>query len=131
MNAKEMKNIDRLDFEETKREPAFDLGYRRYRLYRDDNFDFQVGISGNGFEARRNLSLDGLVEIRNWIDEVVTASGRGDPKQIIDNARLASLKELRKHAAFDPEGDLSLEEFDRMMERADTAITATVAKGGE
>lgn len=75
MNAKEMKNIERLEFDETTREPAFDLGYRRhFYLDRKDGLDFQIGISGNGFEARRNLSLEDLTQVRDWIDEVVRAA---------------------------------------------------------
>lgn len=76
MNAKELMNIDRIEFPETTTEPLLDIGYRRHRLYRNDGLDFQIGISCTGIEAKRNINLDGLIEIRDWLDEIIKAANK-------------------------------------------------------
>jgi hypothetical protein len=70
-----MKLIDHLDFENTRTEAALDLGVRKFRTWNaNDGLDFQIGISGNGFEASRNLNRDELISIRDWINEALQAS---------------------------------------------------------
>jgi len=70
-----LKKLDRLDFKATRTDAAFDLGVRKFRSWNaNDGLDFQIGISGNGFEASRNLNRDDLISIRDWINEALQAS---------------------------------------------------------
>lgn len=67
-----LRKLHTLEFNAARYEPAFDIGVRKYGSTID--FDFQIGISGNGFEATRNLTRDDLIEIRDWINEALVAS---------------------------------------------------------
>lgn len=72
----EMNKIKPLEFNADRYEPYFDICARRFHRTKD-GLDFQVGISGNGFEATRNLTRDDLIEIRDWINEALAASELG------------------------------------------------------
>lgn len=70
-----MKKIEPLEFAADRYQPTFDLSVRKYRpVYGTNGLDFQIGISGNGFEAIRNLTRDDLTEIRDWINAALAAS---------------------------------------------------------
>ena len=72
-----LKAIETLTLGETKIDPLFDLGVRKYRASyygNDDGLDFQVVIYGNGFEASRNCNRNELIAMRDWINEALAAS---------------------------------------------------------
>ena len=70
-----LKKLAKLEFEPMRYEAAFDLGVRKYRpCDAADGLDFHIAISGNGFEATRNLNRDDLISIRDWINEALQAS---------------------------------------------------------
>lgn len=68
-----LKKLSPMEFKAEQYEPAFDICVRRFH-HSKDGFDFNIGISGNGFEASRNLTRDDLIEIRDWINEALALS---------------------------------------------------------
>lgn len=58
-----------------KRTPELNLSVLHHFSWVSSNgLDFQIGISGDGFDAYRNCNRDELIAIRGWINEALAAS---------------------------------------------------------
>lgn len=68
-----LKKLSPLEFRADRYGPDFDISVRKFHVSKD-GLDFTIGISGNGFEAFRNLTRDDLIEIRDWINDALAAS---------------------------------------------------------
>lgn len=58
-----------IEFTATNTSPELALRERRFVT---DGKDYQISISGNGFEAHRNLTRRDMIAIRDWINGVLT-----------------------------------------------------------